>query len=233
MIAATTETEFGTAAPTRRAAESSPCTVARVQDGRYAAWDTFVQNHEFGSIFHTMAWRDTVERTFGHEDIYLLAARDGVIVGVLPMFLVNSRFAGRLLMSVPCAVEGGVLGYAGGKKSPDDHAGQEQDAHVHPVVGRGRDPQHESDREQGTREGGCGERPGKRGRQAHRKGENRSGGSPPRDSEDVGLGKRIAKQSLENGTRERESAPDQDGHRRSGGTEIHHDPPDIDVSLAT
>ena len=69
-----------------------------------AAWDTFVKNHKYGSIFHTMAWRDAVKRTFGHEDIYLLAERDGVIVGAVPMFLVNSRFAGRSLVSVPLRI---------------------------------------------------------------------------------------------------------------------------------
>ncbi len=109
MIAATIESESDAAARKTSTADSSPCTVARVQDGRYAAWDTFVQNHEFGSIFHTIAWRNSVERTFGHKDSYLLAERDGAIVGVLPMFLVDSRFVGRLLTSVPCAVEGGVL----------------------------------------------------------------------------------------------------------------------------
>ncbi|MCH9002423.1 MAG: FemAB family PEP-CTERM system-associated protein [Planctomycetes bacterium] len=113
MIAAAIETESNAAAHRTCAAESSRCTVARLQNGQCAAWDTFVKNHEFGSIFHTIAWRDTVKQTFGHEDIYLLAERDGVIVGVLPMFLVNSRFAGRLLMSVPCAVEGGVLAVDG------------------------------------------------------------------------------------------------------------------------
>lgn len=113
MIAAAIETESNAAAHRTCAAESSRCTVARLQNGQCAAWDTFVKNREFGSIFHTIAWRDTVKQTFGHEDIYLLAERDGVIVGVLPMFLVNSRFAGRLLISVPCAVEGGVLALDG------------------------------------------------------------------------------------------------------------------------
>ena len=112
MNATTIENETD-AARESRAATSSRCTVSRLQDGQRRAWDTFVENHDLGSIFHTIAWQETVKQTFGHEDIYLLAERDGAIVGVLPMFLVNSRFAGRLLMSVPCAVEGGVLAVDG------------------------------------------------------------------------------------------------------------------------
>ena len=109
MIAATIENESSAAAHETCAARCSRYTVSRLQDGQRCAWDTFVKNHDLGSIFHTLAWRDTVKQTFDHEDTYLLVLRGGEIVGVFPMFLVNSRFAGRLLMSVPCAVEGGVL----------------------------------------------------------------------------------------------------------------------------
>ncbi len=113
MIAATIDNESSAAAHETCAARCSRYTVSRLQDGQRCAWDTFVKNHDLGSIFHTLAWRDTVKQTFDHEDTYLLVLRGGEIVGVLPMFLVNSRFAGRLLMSVPCAVEGGVLAVEG------------------------------------------------------------------------------------------------------------------------
>ena len=61
------------------------------------------------TFFHTTAWMTSVRDTFGHRPRYLHAQRDGRIVGILPMFEVRSLLAGRLLVSVPYAVVGGVL----------------------------------------------------------------------------------------------------------------------------
>jgi len=50
-----------------------------------------------------------VQSAFGHEPIYLAAVRDGRLVGALPLFFVRSRLAGRMLMSVPYGVGGGIV----------------------------------------------------------------------------------------------------------------------------
>jgi FemAB-related protein (PEP-CTERM system-associated) len=75
----------------------------------HAEWDRYVHAHADGTLFHTLAWRDAVRETFGHEDFYWTAVREGRIVGLLPIFLVKSRIAGRMLVSVPYAVGGGIL----------------------------------------------------------------------------------------------------------------------------
>jgi len=72
-------------------------------------WDTYVHGHPDGTIFHTQAWRQAVESTFGHQPVYLSAYRGSKLIGVLPMFFVESRFVGRVLISVPYAVGGGIL----------------------------------------------------------------------------------------------------------------------------
>ena len=72
-------------------------------------WDRYVTTHAEGTIFHTMAWRDAVQDAFGHEAYYVIALRENEVVGVLPMVLVASRLAGRLLVSVPYGVGGGIL----------------------------------------------------------------------------------------------------------------------------
>ena len=86
-------------------------------------WDEYVRNHEDGTLFHTWAWREAVREAFRHEAIYLTAfATDrqtglqtgfvgftGRIVGVLPLFYINSGFGGRMLVSVPYGVGGGIL----------------------------------------------------------------------------------------------------------------------------
>lgn len=72
-------------------------------------WERYVRRHPEGTLFHTLGWRDAVRDTFGHEPIYLSALRGPRLVGVLPLFLVKSRLAGRMLVSVPYAVGGGML----------------------------------------------------------------------------------------------------------------------------
>lgn len=73
-------------------------------------WDSFVNVAGEGSIFHTTAWRDAVAESFGHQPFYLAARRSGRVAAVLPLFLVKSLLGGRLLVSVPYGVYGGVLG---------------------------------------------------------------------------------------------------------------------------
>lgn len=75
----------------------------------FAAWDAYVLAAVDGSWFHTTAWMMAVRTAFGHEPFYLRARRDGRIVGVLPLFLVRSWFGGRMLVSVPYGVYGGVI----------------------------------------------------------------------------------------------------------------------------
>lgn len=60
-------------------------------------------------MFHSLAWRRAVEQAFGHRAVYFMARRGRDVVGVLPLFEVESWLAGRLLVSVPYGVYGGVL----------------------------------------------------------------------------------------------------------------------------
>ena len=76
---------------------------------RCAEWDRYVESHAHGTIFHTIGWRNAVRSAFSHEDLYLAALRDDRIVGVLPIFEVVSALAGRMLVSVPYGVGGGII----------------------------------------------------------------------------------------------------------------------------
>jgi len=73
-----------------------------------AEWDAFVRASTDGSPFHLTAWRQAIERSFGHRPRYLVARRAGTIVGVLPLFEVRSPFGSRALVSIPYAVYGGI-----------------------------------------------------------------------------------------------------------------------------
>jgi FemAB-related protein (PEP-CTERM system-associated) len=74
-----------------------------------AAWDAFVAAHPQGTFFHRAAWRGVIERAFGHRTHYLMAERDGAVVGVLPLGHVTSPLFGNTFISVPFCVYGGPL----------------------------------------------------------------------------------------------------------------------------
>ena len=71
-------------------------------------WDRFVTHQPTGSLFHLVAWKRTIERTFGFKPCYVYAERDGEITGVAPVFSIANWVVGRCLISAPFAVYGGI-----------------------------------------------------------------------------------------------------------------------------
>src|SRR5687767_1882907 len=74
-----------------------------------ARWDEFVKKHSHGSPFHLTAWQRMIAKTFGHQQVHIVAQAADEIVGILPLFLVRSRLFGRVLVSTPQAAYGGIL----------------------------------------------------------------------------------------------------------------------------
>ena len=72
-------------------------------------WDSFVSAHPHGSPFHLIAWKNSMEEVFRYRPYYLVAAEDGRVRGVLPLFLIENLLMGRVLLSSPFAVYGGIL----------------------------------------------------------------------------------------------------------------------------
>ncbi|MBI4719341.1 MAG: FemAB family PEP-CTERM system-associated protein [Planctomycetes bacterium] len=85
------------------------CRVVPLAPGLEAAWEDYVRGHPQGTLFHTLGWRNAVAAAFPHPAFYQVALRRGAVVGVLPLFLVRSWVAGRLLVSVPYGVGGGII----------------------------------------------------------------------------------------------------------------------------
>lgn len=81
--------------------------LARCEDDR--AWNEFVESHPQGTPFHRTAWRDCICETFGYQPRLMLAEEGGRVRAVLPLFLVSTPLAGRILLSSPFAVYGGIL----------------------------------------------------------------------------------------------------------------------------
>jgi len=72
-------------------------------------WNGYVTNHQHGTPFHLEAWLRTIESSFKHRPLHLMAEDGAEIVGILPLFLVHSWLFGRMLISTPQAAYGGIL----------------------------------------------------------------------------------------------------------------------------
>lgn len=86
-----------------------PLLVRPFQPEDRLAWDEFVLQHPHGTPFHLTAWRDSICQTFGYQPLYLAAFSGTDPCGVLPLFLIRNLLMGRVLLSTPFAVYGGIL----------------------------------------------------------------------------------------------------------------------------
>lgn len=73
-----------------------------------AGWDEFVARCANATFFHRIGWERVVADGLGHRCHYLLAERDGIIEGILPLAEVRSRLFGHTLVSTPGCVYGGI-----------------------------------------------------------------------------------------------------------------------------
>ena len=74
-----------------------------------AQWDAYVMRTPESSSYHRWIWGDIVTQTYGHEFYRLMATRDGVACGVLPLGFIKSRIFGKCLSSMPFSSYGGVI----------------------------------------------------------------------------------------------------------------------------
>ena len=73
-----------------------------------AAWDRFVLACPQATFFHRFGWKRIMEQVFRHPTHYLIAARAGRIVAILPLSQTKSWLFGHTLVSLPFCVYGGV-----------------------------------------------------------------------------------------------------------------------------
>lgn len=80
-------------------------------DGIATVWNDFARAQAGYTHFHRYEWRGLIERTFGHECIYLAARNDaGALEAVLPLVRVKSVLFGHYLVSMPFLNYGGPIG---------------------------------------------------------------------------------------------------------------------------
>lgn len=73
-------------------------------------WDRYVRAHAGASLYHLFGWRNVFHRTYGHKTYYLMAtAREGAVLGVLPLVHFKHLISGNSLVSLPFVDGGGIL----------------------------------------------------------------------------------------------------------------------------
>jgi FemAB-related protein (PEP-CTERM system-associated) len=82
--------------------------VNEFQVGDTDRWDQFVLSQPEGTLFHLVAWKRAIERTFGFQSLYFYCERDGQITAIVPLFFVTNWVIGDCLHSVPFGVYGGI-----------------------------------------------------------------------------------------------------------------------------
>jgi len=90
--------------------QPNPVVIRYAQDSDAAAWDAFVLESSTGTFFHRYGWRAIFRDIFGLIPHYLIAERDGRIIGVLPLVHQKSLLFGNSLIAAPFCVEGGPIG---------------------------------------------------------------------------------------------------------------------------
>jgi FemAB-related protein (PEP-CTERM system-associated) len=88
---------------------STAVTVRTLDRDALVRWDAYVMTHPDATFFHRAGWKRVIEQAFGHRTHFLVAERDGDLVGVLPLAEIKSVLFGHGLGSLPFCAYGGIL----------------------------------------------------------------------------------------------------------------------------
>ncbi|MEZ5987872.1 MAG: FemAB family PEP-CTERM system-associated protein [Planctomycetota bacterium] len=83
--------------------------IRHVAPGEDPVLDLYAGSHDAGTVFHLEGWRRMCEDVLHRQGDVLVAERRGTVVGMLPYFNLRSLLLGRIAVSMPFAVQGGIL----------------------------------------------------------------------------------------------------------------------------
>lgn len=75
----------------------------------YPAWDQYVLSHTEGGPYLSTAWKQAVEKAYGHQTHYLAAINENEIKGVLPLVFIKPPLGRGGMVSLPFCDYGGIL----------------------------------------------------------------------------------------------------------------------------
>lgn len=74
-----------------------------------AHWDQYVLEHPGGGAYLTLAWKEAVEKSYGHRTYYLTALDGQIMCGALPLVHIRAPVTRGRLVSLPFCDYGGCL----------------------------------------------------------------------------------------------------------------------------
>lgn len=78
------------------------------EDEDASAWEHYVKKNSDSTFYHQIGWKKVIEKTYGHEPLYLIAKEYNEISGVFPLFLIKNKIFGKKIISIPFAPYGGI-----------------------------------------------------------------------------------------------------------------------------
>lgn len=90
----------------------APVTIRTRRAGDAVRIAAFLRAEPDATPFHTPAWAEAVVQGCGQQGHFLIAEREGMIAGLLPLTEVHSPLFGRALVSAGFAVGGGILAHS-------------------------------------------------------------------------------------------------------------------------
>jgi FemAB-related protein (PEP-CTERM system-associated) len=73
------------------------------------SWDAYVQNHPAGTVFHSMAWQDILQKTYQKTYYHIAVKLEGKLQGIVSLYSVRSLGGSKNLYSLPYTAYGGIL----------------------------------------------------------------------------------------------------------------------------
>jgi FemAB-related protein (PEP-CTERM system-associated) len=80
----------------------------RFRRGEELLWDEYVARCPTATVYHRSGWARVIERSYGHQAVYLWARERAGVRGVLPLVLFRGPLGRRSLVSLPFLDEGGL-----------------------------------------------------------------------------------------------------------------------------
>lgn len=85
------------------------CEIIQATKINNTEWQDYLTKLGVDHYGYDWRWSEIIRKSFKHEPHFLIAKKDSEIIGVLPLFFVNSFLFGKALISIPYLNGGGVL----------------------------------------------------------------------------------------------------------------------------
>ncbi len=96
-------------AATRTGEQNARLRVWTAEKADEPLWNLFVQVHPDANLGHSFEWKEIFENAYNKRCIYLYAARQNRVEGVLPLVYMGGLLGGKRVVSVPFLDQAGML----------------------------------------------------------------------------------------------------------------------------